>query len=238
MENLRAGPANGLACQRIGPDGLRELEPHVAGIAGINVPTPASPTTRRSPAVCGTGEQRGGASFGTRVTGVRHEPERAVLSKPPPATSRPTFVNCAGLHSDRIARGGGRTGRQIVPFRGEYYELNPAHGRSCRPDLPRPDPAFPFLGVHFTRMIDGAVDAARTPCSRWGAKATGAGVNLRDLFETLTYRGSAARRKHFGKGMRDVAIAQQVPVRQSAATLVPEIPGELVPPTPVFEPRP
>ncbi len=69
-------------------------------------------------------------------------------------------VTCAGLHSDRVARSSGQNvGAKIVPFRGEYYELAPAARRLCRTLIyPVPDPNFPFLGVHFTRRIDGTVE--------------------------------------------------------------------------------
>jgi len=101
-------------------------------------------------------------------------------------------VNCAGLHSDRIARiSGAATPAKIVPFRGEYYELKPER-RSLVKNLiyPVPDPNFPFLGVHFTRMIDGSVHAgpnAVLSMKREGYQKTC--FNVRDSLETMTYPG-------------------------------------------------
>jgi (S)-2-hydroxyglutarate dehydrogenase len=117
-------------------------------------------------------------------------------------------INCGGLYSDRIAQQAGiNVQAKIVPFRGEYYELVPGKRDLVNALIyPVPDPAFPFLGVHFTRMIDGSVHAgpnAVLAFCREGYRKTD--VGLGDLLETLTYRGfwNAARR-HGGEGLKEI----------------------------------
>jgi L-2-hydroxyglutarate oxidase len=102
------------------------------------------------------------------------------------------LVNCAGLHSDRVARQTGfRAASKIVPFRGEFYGLKPHAQELCRNLIyPVPDPRFPFLGVHFTRMIEGGVECgpnAVLAFAREGYRKRD--VNLYDLAEALTYPG-------------------------------------------------
>jgi L-2-hydroxyglutarate oxidase LhgO len=112
-------------------------------------------------------------------------------------TTRGTYeadflINCAGLHCDRVSRlAGAHDPMRIVPFRGEYYQLKPERMHLVRNLIyPVPDPKFPFLGVHFTRMIHGGIEAgpnAVLAFAREGYRSTD--VSLRDLVETLTYRG-------------------------------------------------
>jgi len=101
-------------------------------------------------------------------------------------------INCAGLHSDRITRlGGQKPPAKIIPFKGEYYELEKQARHLCNNLIyPVPDPAFPFLGVHFTRMIDGSVECGPNAVLALGREAYGKfDLNLRDLLESLTYLG-------------------------------------------------
>ena len=102
------------------------------------------------------------------------------------------IVNCAGLYADRIARlAGGAPPMKIVPFRGEYYELAPERRSLVRSLIyPVPDPAFPFLGVHFTRRVDGSVEAGPNAVLAYMREGyTKTRVDPYDLFETLTYPG-------------------------------------------------
>jgi L-2-hydroxyglutarate oxidase len=106
--------------------------------------------------------------------------------------SAPYVINCAGLYSDRVAAFAGEPlSVKIVPFRGEYYKLKPEAEYLCRNLIyPVPDPQFPFLGVHFTRMITGGVECgpnAVLAFAREGYAKTD--INARDLLESLTYRG-------------------------------------------------
>lgn len=165
----RRARANGVEARRIGPREIRELEPRAAGIDGLHLPG--------SGIVDYAEVARKLASFVEVRTGVDVTDVRALQAK--------LVINCAGLYSDRVARS--RT--RIVPFRGEYYYLR-------RPELvrgliyPVPDPEFPFLDVHFTRKIQGGVEAgpnAVLAFSRQGYRWTD--LNVRDLLDTLGYPG-------------------------------------------------
>ena len=146
-------------------------------------------------------------------------------------------VNCGGLHSDRLTRmSGQRPDARIVPFRGEYFELKPEALRLCRGLIyPVPDPAFPFLGVHFTKMIDGRVECgpnAVLAFSREGYNKTS--FNFFDTLESLTYPGFLRlARKHWRAGIgeqwRSLNKASFVRALQR---LVPEIRSEDLVPAP------
>jgi (S)-2-hydroxyglutarate dehydrogenase len=155
-------------------------------------------------------------------------------------TSNDTFtarrvINCAGLYSDRVARlAGAEPGARIVPFRGEYYELKPERRHLVRNLIyPVPDPNFPFLGVHFTRMIDGSVHAgpnAVLSLKREGYSRTS--FNFRDFLETMTYPGFwRLAAKHAKSGIEEMhrSFSKKAFVR-SLQRLIPEIREEdLVP---------
>lgn len=188
------GVANGVRVSRLGPDGIREHEPYVRGVAGLHV---ADTGICDFVAVARTYAELAGAAgaeirTGTAATGIR--PDRGGLTVHTERGDVHTrqLVNCAGLHSDRIARlAGARPPARILPFRGEYHELAEGRRHLVR-DLvyPVPDPDFPFLGVHLTRGVDGsvhigpnAVPALRREGYRWRQ------VSARDLAGTLSYRG-------------------------------------------------
>lgn len=158
------GTANGLAGLRwLGPQEMREIEPHVAGLAAVHVPEEGIVDY---PAVCRALqtliEKDGGrVILRAPVTGIQPDGLGWRLTTPADEHASDFLFNCAGLHCDRILAMAGevRTAR-IVPFRGEYYTLAPqAHGLVKNLIYPTPDPRFPFLGVHFTRMIHGGVEA-------------------------------------------------------------------------------
>jgi L-2-hydroxyglutarate oxidase len=138
------------------------------------------------------------------------------------------IINCAGLHSDRVtACSGERPAVRIVPFRGEYYELKPAAFHLCRNLIyPVPDPQFPFLGVHFTRMIQGGVECgpnAVFALAREGYSRTS--LNLRDTWDSLSYFGFvklAARYWRMGMGEMYRSFSKSAFVR-ALQRLVPEI---------------
>src|SRR5262245_5534923 len=146
--------ANGASCERIGPERLRELEPHAAGIAALHVPETGIVDYR---AVCERlalriREAGGTILTGARVVGVKPQSTSVVVRSTAGDVEAQHVVNCAGLHSDRVtALAGPRPKAHIVPFRGEYFELKPAARHLVRNLIyPVPDPGFPFLGVHFT----------------------------------------------------------------------------------------
>ena len=188
------GRANGVRCERISPERLRELEPHAAGVEALHVPETGIVDYRRVCEHLAARLAKGGATVVTGAPAARFSRvgARTVVSTPDREYDARIVVNCAGLQSDRVTRlAGGLPPARIVPFRGEYYELVPERRYLCRNLIyPVPDPAFPFLGVHFTRRIGGGVECgpnAVLALAREGyAKEA---VNLRDLWETLSYGG-------------------------------------------------
>ncbi|MFJ4524013.1 L-2-hydroxyglutarate oxidase [Streptomyces sp. NPDC088810] len=200
---VQRGRENGIPVRELGPAQIAEYEPEVHGLAAIHVGTTG---------VCdfvGVARQLARASgaeirYGAKVVRVDRRPERgvAVLTASGDVVRARVLVNCAGLYCDEVARlTGDEPEVRIVPFRGEYYEL-------ARPELvrglvyPVPDPAFPFLGVHLTRGIDGgvhigpnAVPALAREGYDWGV------VRPRELAGTVAWPGSwAIARRHWRYG--------------------------------------
>lgn len=163
-ELRRRGEANGLRGVRtLTIEELREYEPHVAGVGGLLVPETG---IVRFPAVAaayaaGVRENGGSINCGARVTRVRVGAAEIGLETTAGDIACRHLIACAGLHADRVARMCGLAPDvAILPFRGEYYELVPDARPLVRNLIyPTPDPRFPFLGVHFTRMIGGAIEA-------------------------------------------------------------------------------
>lgn len=192
---LERGQANGLAGLRLlQKEEVREIEPHCSALLGVLVPSTgiadyAAVSRKYAEIVIAQG---GTVSTGTEVKRVSPRDSQLMVE-----TTRGTFsakyvINCAGLHSDRVSRMAGQKPEvKIVPFRGEYYFLIPEREHLVRTLIyPVPDPKFPFLGVHFTRRIQGGVDAgpnAVLALKQEGYKRTD--FNLRDLAGTLTYPG-------------------------------------------------
>ena len=188
------GQANGVRCEMIGVERLRELEPHAVGVEAIHVPDAGIVNFR---AVCEKlgeilVEAEGQIHYGTRVIDVRRDATPLVVETTRGELRCNFMINCAGLHCDRVARfTGGSTDALIVPFRGEYYELKPDAVHLCNNLIyPVPNPQFPFLGVHFTRMIEGGVECgpnAVLAFAREGYRMRD--VNIGDLMESLGYVG-------------------------------------------------
>ena len=188
------GLQNGVQCALIGPERLHELEPAVAGVQAIHVPEAGIVSFRHvSERLAAIVTDRGGrVMLNARVVGLTPRPDGVVIRTSRDEVEARQVVNCGGLYSDRLARLGGQDVRaQIVPFRGEYFELVPDAHHLCRNLIyPVPDPNFPFLGVHFTRMIDGGVECGPNAVFAFAREGYGKlDVNLRDLFESLTYPG-------------------------------------------------
>lgn len=188
------GLANGLPVKRLTPEAVREIEPHVRCLQAVHVPTTGIVDyTEVCERLARTIQQRGGElKFGTRVVAVHDSPVETMVETNAGEIAGRWLVNCAGLHSDRVARmAGAPTTARIVPFRGEYYELRPERRHLVRHLVyPVADPAFPFLGVHFTRMIDGSVHAG--PNAVLSFKREGyhrSAFNLGDALDTLTFPG-------------------------------------------------
>jgi (S)-2-hydroxyglutarate dehydrogenase len=188
------GQQNGVRCELIGRERLKELEPHTAGVQAIHVPEAGIVNFR---AVCRklaelVGSRGGEVRCGARVLKIGENSSSLAIETTAGAFTADYLVTCAGLHSDRVAKLTGiQPEARIVPFRGEFYELKDDARHLCRNLIyPVPDPAFPFLGVHFTRMIQGGVECgpnAVLAFAREGYRKSD--INLRDLAETLTFRG-------------------------------------------------
>ncbi|HEV2116101.1 MAG TPA: L-2-hydroxyglutarate oxidase, partial [Terriglobales bacterium] len=173
---------------------LRELEPHSAGIRALHVPGTG---ITDYPAVCRKYAEiisaNGGQLFtGAKVTGIVRRRDEIVLETTRGAFAADYVINCAGLHSDRIVRmAGQRPEVIIIPFRGEYYEVAPERRSLVRGLIyPVPDPALPFLGVHFTRQVHGGVEAgpnAVLAFSREGYRRSD--NNAGDILTMLTFPG-------------------------------------------------
>lgn len=194
-ELFNRGTRNGLTGLRvIGPEEMREIEPHVAGVAGIRVPQEGIVDYAAvcSKLVANIDRLGGGVVANARVHGLRRTGSRWIVETTAGAFESDFDVNCAGLHCDRVsALTGAPRALRIVPFRGEYYKIKADRQYLVRNLIyPVPDPRFPFLGVHFTRLIRGGIEAgpnAVLAFKREGYKKTD--ISVRDLADTLTYSG-------------------------------------------------
>ncbi len=194
-ELFRRGKGNGLTgLQMLTAEGIRELEPHASGIRGIRVP---------STGIVNYGKvaekyaelivARGGAlCLSHAVTGLKRSGGNTIVETTQGAIEASLVINCAGLQSDHVSRMAKvDLDLMIVPFRGEYYELTPDKSHFVRGLLyPVPDPQFPFLGVHFTRRIEGGVEAG--PNAVLAFKREGyskSSFDLKDVLEYATFPG-------------------------------------------------
>lgn len=189
------GRANGLTgLRRLDREGLRALEPHAAGLAALHVPEEGIVDYA---AVCAALREDIVAAGGRVVTGAEVARLRETADGWTAETKTGDFtgdflINCAGLQSDRVCRLAGLDpADRIVPFRGEYYQLRPASAHLVRNLIyPVPDPAFPFLGVHFTRLIHGGIEAGPNAVLAFAREAyRKTQWNARDLGEALTFPG-------------------------------------------------
>lgn len=189
------GCENGLRDLRmLDREELREIEPHAAGIAAVRVPEEG---IADYPAVCAALVQeirtRGGAVVvNAKVTSIRREGNgwRVVSSAGDYACDR--LVTCAGLHADRVSALTGRPREvRIVPFRGEYYKIRSERQFLVRNLIyPVPDPKFPFLGVHFTRLIHGGVEAGPNAVLALAREGyTKSNINPGDILDAIAFAG-------------------------------------------------
>lgn len=190
------GTRNGLqGLKRLGsPEEIHEIEPHAAGVAAIHVPEEGIVDYRAvADALAAEVRNLGGQIVvSAPVTGMRAEPNGWRLATTVGDFAASFVVTCGGLHSDRLVRlSGFRPAARIVPFRGEYFQLRSSAANLVRNLVyPVPDPAFPFLGVHFTRMIHGGVEAGPNAVLAWAREGYARrSVNLRDAFGSLAFPG-------------------------------------------------
>jgi L-2-hydroxyglutarate oxidase len=191
----RRGIANGLkGVRRLTPEQIREHEPHVAGIAGLFVAETGIVDYKQvSESYAARVRDRGGdVRLDAKLVGFRRSGSDFVLTTTQGDFTCHSLVNCAGLQSDRVARLCGVDPKlQIVPFRGEYYDLVSAKwGLVKNLIYPVPDPRFPFLGVHFTRMIGGGVEAGPNAVLAFRREGyTRTSFRAGDVLQMLRYRG-------------------------------------------------
>ncbi len=238
LDNLRQrGLANELTVTPLSAEAVREVEPNVRCLAGLAVPSTAIVDYR---AVCAQfvslfADRGGIVQTGTEVQRILPRDGFQVLETNIGEVETRFVVNCGGLQSDRLARkAGAQLDARITPFRGEYFELVPEKRHLVRSLIyPVPDSAFPFLGVHFTKMIDGSVHAGPNAVLAWqreGYHKTD--FDFGDALETLTYRGFwNLVRRHYKEGFAEMYRSwSKKAFVKSLQRLIPAIQaGDLVP---------
>ena len=243
LENLyQRGLQNGLPVKKLSAAAVKEREPHVRCLAGILVPTAGITNYQK---VCQKyGEliqAQGGEIFlNTQVTGIIRQAQgdaNFILETNQNPVTANFVINCAGLQSDRVAQlAGEKPDAKIVPFRGEYYELKPEKRYLVKNLIyPVPNPDFPFLGVHFTRMIDGSIHAgpnAVLSLKREGYQKTD--FDWRDFSDVITYPGFwTLASRHWQEGLQEVIRSfSKAAFVHSLQQLIPEVTADDIIPNP------
>ncbi len=211
LENLYArGLENQLDVEKISADELKEIEPHVKGIAAIRVPSTGIVNYQRVAQVFAEQIQQNGGEIilNTEVQDMTDDTDGVQLHTNRGIHQTKFLINCGGLFSDRIAQMAGiKTDMRIIPFRGEYFELNPEKRHLVQNLVyPVPNPDFPFLGVHFTRMMDGRVligPNAVLSFKREGYSKTD--FEVKDFIESTTYPGLLKlASKNAAEGLKEI----------------------------------
>ncbi|MBT1703655.1 L-2-hydroxyglutarate oxidase [Chryseosolibacter indicus] len=232
LKNLyERGQQNGLTgFKMLKPEELKEYEPHVTGLAGFFVPQTGIVDYKVvAQHYAEEIRKRGGEIvFGQRVVNIKIENAGVFVETDKSSYESKLLVNCAGLYSDKIA---GLTTRdvnvKIIPFRGEYYKLREDKEYLVKNLIyPVPDPNFPFLGVHFTRMMRGGVEAgpnAVLAFSREGYKKSD--INLKELGESLAWPGfQKVAKKYWRTGLGEMYRSfSKAAFTKALQKLIPEI---------------
>ena len=232
------GRTNGVRCEIISLEKLHELEPHVAGIQAVHVPEAGIVDFSQ---VCERFAERVREREGnkilcsTKVTGIR-QTSRMIIETEKGEFEGRYLVNCAGLYSDKITAMTQTPGAKIIPFRGEYYKVRPGKNHLCRKLIyPVPDPNFPFLGVHFTRMINGSLECGPNAVLAFAREGyTRSTVNILELADILSYPGFmklAAKYWKAGAGEMWRSFSKAAFVR-ALQRLIPEINADDLEPAP------
>ena len=224
------GQANGVSCQMLSVEELRDYEPHARGVAALYVADAGIINYR---AVCARLRQRmtGRVYFGAEVISLSQDLDDVVIVTTKGRFRAQRVINCAGLHCDRVARTAGAAPRlQIVPFKGEYFRVRESAHHLCRSLIyPVPNPQFPFLGVHLTRTIDGGLEVGPNAVLAGGREAYGrTDINLADLSETLRYSGFLRLAgKHWRMGLGEIhrSLSKRAFVKE-LRKLCPDLKGE------------
>ncbi len=232
LEELhRRGLANGLqGLRRLNGEEIRAHEPHVRGIAGLFVPETGIVDYKAVTAKYGELACQDGATIRleAKVFAIHPAANEIVLESRQGEVRASHLINCGGLHADRVARLCGLDpGLLIVPFRGEYYKLIPERRFLVKNLIyPVPDPRFPFLGVHFTRMTDGGIEAG--PNAVLALKREGYSwghISPRDLLEMAKFRGVwRMARKFWRMGLNELhrSLSKRA-FHHALARLIPEL---------------
>jgi (S)-2-hydroxyglutarate dehydrogenase len=238
QELHRRGQANGVPCRMISSERAREYEPYVSAVAALRVESTGIVDFR---GICDALrrhiEQAGGEiCLGQRIVGIASRGDAVTVTTKITELRADQFVNCAGLHSDRLARLAGlQPVVRIIPFRGEYYELTPEASYLVKGLIyPVPDPAFPFLGVHLTRMINGSVHAGPNAIFALAREGyTKLKINPRDVLDSLSWPGLWRLGKRYWRTGVDEAARSMSKKRflASLRELVPDLPDDCLVPT-------
>lgn len=231
------GLQNDVPVEKVSADRVRDIEPYVRCVAGVLVKsTGITSYVEVCQKLLELIEAGGGnVRFGQKVRRIHGRDGVKTVVTDSGDFEAKFVINCAGLHSDRVARmAGDDPGAKIVPFRGEYFELVPEKRHLVNTLIyPVPNPDFPFLGVHFTKMIDGSVHAG--PNAVLALKREGyfkTDFNVRDFSETMAFGGFwRLIGKNLGEGLKEMhrSFFKSAFVR-SLQQLIPEIRSEdLVP---------
>jgi L-2-hydroxyglutarate oxidase len=205
------GQQNGLGnLKKLKAEELKEYEPHVAGIAGIAVPQTGIVDYKKVAEKYGQRIQELGGEIrmGEKVIDVQMTSDKVVVATQKQSYTSKLLINCAGLYSDKVARlTSGNVDVKIIPFRGEYFKLKKEKEYLVKNLIyPVPDPNFPFLGVHFTRMMKGGIEAgpnAVLAFQREGYKKSD--INLSELAESLAWPGfQKVAMKYWKTGMGEM----------------------------------
>ncbi|MBD2809992.1 L-2-hydroxyglutarate oxidase [Xenorhabdus sp. Vera] len=240
LENIyRRGLQNGLEVSRLSQAQLKEREPYVNGLEAILVPNAGIVNYPEIAAkLAEIIQTRGGdIHYQQQVQGISEKSDYVEVKSQQTCYQAKFLVNCAGLHSDRIAKlAGYETGMKIVPFRGEYYVLDDRKNYLVNHLIyPVPNPDFPFLGVHFTRMHNGKRDVgpnAVLAFKREGYYKTD--FNPRDLAEILAYKGFwKIATRYFCEGIAEMrrSFSRQL-FTENARKLIPDLQPEDITPGP------
>ncbi|WP_270583786.1 L-2-hydroxyglutarate oxidase [Bacillus smithii] len=229
-ELYERGLQNGLDVKKIGPEELKEIEPHVNGTGAIRVPSCGIVDYRGVSAAFARRIQESGGDIrlGVRVENIVENMDHVTIETNQGTIQTRFLINCAGLHSDRMAKMAGmKTGMKIVPFRGEYYELVPEKRYLVNHLIyPVPNPDFPFLGVHFTRMMNGEVHAGPNAVLAFKREGyTKKDINLKDLLEILAYPGFwKMAMPNMREGMKEMVRSfSKLAFLRSLQRLIPEL---------------
>ncbi len=231
LDNLyERGLQNELAITKISKEELNEIEPHVAGLGAIRVPMAGIINYKQvSEKFAEIIQEHGGdILLNTKVEKINEGSDSVIIETTNGTVKASLVINCAGLHSDRVAEAAGyKTDMKILPFRGEYFKLKPEKRHLVKHLIyPVPNPKFPFLGVHFTRMISGEVDAG--PNAVLAFKREGyrkIDFSARDLAESLAFPGLWKMAGKFAKEGLDeyVRSFSKAQFTKSLQELIPEI---------------